>query len=45
VAPLGSYDVILGINWLIEHKALVNHENKVDNNLNDYGNPVEVCGM
>ncbi|KAH9299781.1 hypothetical protein KI387_031463, partial [Taxus chinensis] len=23
VAPLGSYDVIIGVNWLAEHKAKV----------------------
>ena len=23
VAPLGSYDIIIGINWLSEHKAKV----------------------
>ena len=29
VAPLGSYDVILGIKWQIEHKAIVNCKDKV----------------
>lgn len=29
VEPLGSYDVILGINWLTEHKALVDCEKKI----------------
>ena len=42
VAPLGSYDVILGINWLTEHKAIVNCEDKLVDYLDDFGNPIVV---
>ncbi|XP_057866244.2 uncharacterized protein LOC131073765 [Cryptomeria japonica] len=44
VAPLGSYDVILGINWITEHKAIVNYEDKVINCIDDCGNSVEILG-
>lgn len=44
VAPLGSYDVILGINWLTEHKFVVNGEDKVVSCINGFGNPVEILG-
>lgn len=42
VAPLGSYDIILGINWLIEHKAIVNCEDKHVEFLDDLGNRFEI---
>ncbi|XP_059073184.1 uncharacterized protein LOC131874001 [Cryptomeria japonica] len=44
VAPLGSYDVILGINWLIEHKAIVNCEDKLVECFDDLGNQVKIQG-
>ncbi|XP_057846087.1 uncharacterized protein LOC131055620 [Cryptomeria japonica] len=42
VAPLGLYDVILGINWLNEHKVVVNYEDKVVSCIDDFGNLVEI---
>lgn len=45
VAPLGSYDVILGINWLTEHKAIVNCEDKMVSCMDGYGNPIEIHGV
>ena len=42
VAQLGSYDVILGINWLTEHKAIVNCKDKLVECLDDFGNLVIV---
>lgn len=45
MASLGSYDVILGINWLIEHKAIVNCEDKLMKCLDDLGNQVEMQGI
>ncbi|XP_059072376.1 uncharacterized protein LOC131873566 [Cryptomeria japonica] len=44
VAPLGSYDVILGINWLTEHKAIVNCEDKLVECSDDLGNQVKIQG-
>ncbi|XP_057814098.2 uncharacterized protein LOC131028004 [Cryptomeria japonica] len=44
VTPLGSYDVILGINWLIKHKGVVNCEDKVVSCIDDFGNLVEIFG-
>lgn len=40
IVPLGSDDVILGINWLTEHKAAINYEDKVVSCLDDAGNSV-----
>ena len=45
VGPLGSYDVILGINWFTEHKAILNCEDKLVECLDDFGNPVIVNGI
>ena len=45
VAPLGSYNVIVGINWLTEHKAIVNCEDKLVECLDDFGNLVVVNGI
>ena len=45
IAPLGSYDVILGINWLSEHKALVNYQDKVVECRNDIGHSVILNGL
>ncbi|XP_057849324.2 uncharacterized protein LOC131060195 [Cryptomeria japonica] len=44
VAPLRSYDVILGINCLTDHKVVVNCEDKVVSCLDDYGTPIEIHG-
>lgn len=44
LAPLGSYDVILGINWLTEHKVAVNCDDKVVSCIDDSGNLVEIHG-
>lgn len=44
MASLGSYDVIFGINWLTEHKSIVNCEDKVISCIDDFGNLVEIFG-
>lgn len=44
VVPLGLYAVILGINWLTEHKVVVNYEDKVVSCIDDFGNSVEIFG-
>lgn len=40
VAPLGTYDIILGIKWLGQHKASINCFNKIVECLDDFGNKV-----
>ncbi|XP_059070771.1 uncharacterized protein LOC131860383 [Cryptomeria japonica] len=42
VAPLGSYDVILGINWLTKQKSIVNYEDKFVSCKDDFGNSIEI---
>lgn len=38
VAPLGSYDVILGMNWLWKNRAKVDCHAKIVECLDDLGN-------
>lgn len=48
VAPLGSYDVILGINWLSENKenkGLTNYQDKVIECLNEIGYSMKLNGV
>jgi len=37
VLPLGSYDVIIGMEWLEVHRAKLDRYNKVDKCINDKG--------
>ena len=45
VAPLGSYDIIIGINWLSEHKAKVDCLAKIVNCVDDRGRPTSISGI
>ena len=45
VAPLGSYDIIIGINWLSEHKAKVDCLAKTVNCVDDRGRPTSISGI
>ena len=45
VAPLGSYDVILGINWLWQHKAKVDCFTKQVECIDDHNKPVIIQGI
>ena len=42
VAPLGSYNIIIGINWLSEHKAKVDCLAKIVNCVDDQGRPTSI---
>ena len=42
VAPLGSYDIIIGINWLSEHKAKVDCLAKTVQCVDDQGRPISM---
>ncbi|XP_059068640.1 uncharacterized protein LOC131859116 [Cryptomeria japonica] len=45
VAPLGTYDVILGMKWLGQHRARVNYFDKFVECQDDFGNKVLLRGM
>lgn len=45
VAPLGSYDIIIGINWLSEHKAKVDCLAKTVSCVDDRGRPTSIAGI
>lgn len=45
VAPLGSYDIILGMNWLWRHRAKVDRHVKTIECLDDLGNWVSMQGI
>lgn len=45
VAPFGSYDVILGMNWLWEHRAKEDYSSEVMECLDDLGNRVLIKGI
>lgn len=45
VTPLGSYDVILGMNWSWKHAAKVDLNAKTIEFLNDFGNKVKFQGI
>lgn len=45
VAPLSSYNVILGMNWLWEHEVKVDCFSKTVECLNDLGNKVYLQGI
>ena len=45
ILPLGSYDCLIGMNWLDEHHALLDCCNKTFTCLNEEGNQVTVQGI
>ena len=45
VASLGSYDIIIGINWLSEHKAKVDCLAKTVNCVDNRGRPTSISGI
>ena len=45
VAPLGPYDIIIGMNWLNEHKAKVDCLAKTIECLDNRGNIVSIQGI
>ena len=45
VTPLGSYDIIIGINWLSEHKAKVDCLAKIVSYVDDRGRPISIAGI
>ena len=45
VLPLGSYHVLVGMDLLESHHAILDCRDKVISRLNDDGQPVEVKGI
>ena len=45
VLPLGSYDVLIGMDWLEAHRVKLDCYNKTFKCMNDEGNPVVVKGI
>ena len=45
VLPLGSYDLLIGMDWLEQHKVILNCYNKTFTCLNSDEQPVKVKGI
>ena len=45
ITELGMYDVIVGMDWLEAHRALVDCFKKKVVCLDDEGRPIEICGI
>ena len=45
VLPLGSYDLLIGMNWLEQHKVVLNYFDKTFMCVNDNEQPVTVKGI
>jgi hypothetical protein len=45
ILPLGSYDCLIGMDWLDQHHAILDYHNKEFTCLNEEGNPRIVQGI
>ena len=45
VIPLGSYDVLIGMDWLEAHRVNIDCYNKIFECMDEEGNPVVVKGI
>lgn len=45
VIPLGSYDIVLGMNWLEQHHAIMDYNDKTINYLDDFGSARVIVGI
>lgn len=45
VLPLGSYDILIGIDWLEKHWSLINCKTKAINYLDEKGEKHEIQGI
>ena len=45
VIPLGSYDVVLGMEWLGSHRASIDCRKKIIMSQDDQGNDVKIVGI
>ena len=45
IIPLGSYDVVLGMDWLGSHRASINYRKKTNMYQDDLGKDVKIAGI
>ena len=45
ILPLGSYDLLIGMNWLEKHRVILNYYDKKFLCLDDKGNTIIVKGI
>jgi hypothetical protein len=45
ILPLGSYDYIIGMDWLDQHHSRLDYRNKAFTCLDDKGKPMKVKGI
>jgi hypothetical protein len=45
VTSLGAYDLIIGMDWLVAHRALIDCFTKKVLCVNDEGKPIEIQGV
>ena len=45
VLPLGSYDILIGMDWLEDHKVKLDYYNKTFECMDEEGNPIVVRGI
>jgi hypothetical protein len=45
ILPFGSYDCLIGMDWLDQHHVVLDYHNKVFTCLNEKGNPRTVQGI
>ena len=45
IFPLGSYDLLIGMDWIEEHKVVLNFFDKILTCTDDNGNNIKVKGI
>ena len=45
VLPLGSYDILIGMDWLEQHRVILNCYDKTFTCINKYGKPISIKGI
>ena len=45
ILPLGSYDLLIGMDWLEKHRVILNFYDKTFSCLDDKGNSIVVKGI
>ena len=45
VLPLGSYDLLIGMDWLEQHRVILNCYDKTFTRINNDGKPISVKGI
>ena len=45
ILPLGSYDLLIGMDWLEKHRVMPNYYDKTFTCMDDNGNTINVKGI